>query len=235
MNKLGPDVEQMLSLQLSEEQEANFLRYAEEILEWNKRSNLTSIRSLEGVRSRHFLDSLSCWIAMRAGGDKVIDVGSGAGLPGLALKIIHNPMQLTLLESAGKKTKFIQHSVQVLGLDGVRVEQARVEDFGQLPGEREKYDWAIARAVAPLPVLAEYLLPLVRVGGYMLAQKSRKAKEEARAAKNAVRMLGGGGIDVREVQVPGLDAERYLVVIKKILPTPAKYPRRVGVASKNSL
>ena len=235
MDALGKDVEQLLGLSLSRAQEEAFQVYAREMLDWNQRSNLTAIRTEEGVRVRHFLDSLSCWQAMRPGGDKVIDVGSGAGLPGLALKILHNPMQLTLLESVGKKADFLTHCVQVLGLEGVRVLKARAEGVGQQAEEREAYDWAIARAVAPLNVLAEYLLPLVRVGGRMLAQKGRNVGEEVERAKRAVEILGGGEIAVQEVQVPGLDEARYLVVVEKVAETPEKYPRRVGVPGKRGI
>ncbi len=235
MELLANDVEKMLGLRLNAEQEQAFQRYASEILEWNQRSSLTAIRSEEGVRVRHFLDSLSCWLAMSEGGDKVIDIGAGAGLPGLALKILHNPMQLTLVESVGKKTDFLNHSVQVLGLDQVRVLQGRAEELGQQPGERESYDWAIARAVAPLPVLVEYLLPFVRVGGKMLAQKGKRTLEEVKKARQAVRLLGGGDIDLQQVQVPELEGERYLVVVEKLRETPHKYPRHVGVPGKQPL
>jgi 16S rRNA (guanine527-N7)-methyltransferase len=142
-------------------------------------------------------------------------------------------MKLTLVESVGKKADFCRHVVETLALEAVDVVQARAEDLGRLPEHRERYDWAVARAVASLPVLAEYLLPLVRVGGSALAQKGESGPAEAHAAENALRLLGGRVRQVLAVTLPGVADERYLVVLDKSAATPSKYPRAAGKAAKN--
>ncbi|QYK51925.1 MAG: 16S rRNA (guanine(527)-N(7))-methyltransferase RsmG [Anaerolineales bacterium] len=237
MSYFADSVQALLGQPLSEAQAAAFERYADELLEWNQRFNLTAVKEREAVFTRHFLDSLSCWVGMRQQPPgRVIDVGSGAGLPGLPLKIWQPELQLSLLESVGKKARFLDHVVQVLGLRDVQVLASRAEDAGRDPAQREQYDWAVARAVAPLPVLAEYLLPFVRVGGYMLAQKARGVAEEAKNAANAFGQLGGKLEELVQVQVPGLeDEERWLVVVRKLKPTQERFPRLAGTPSKKPL
>lgn len=237
MQSFTTSVQALLGEPLGAEQAAAFYTYADELLDWNQRINLTAVREREAVFTRHFLDSLSCWLAMRQQpGARIIDIGTGAGLPGLPLKIWQPELQLSLLESVGKKARFLEHVVQVLGLDNVQVLTARAEDAGRNPAHREQYDWAVARAVAPLPVLAEYLLPFVRVGGYMLAQKARGVAEEVEQAANAFGQLGGKLRDLIQVRVPGLeDEERWLVVVQKLKPTQARFPRQAGTPSKNPL
>jgi 16S rRNA (guanine527-N7)-methyltransferase len=236
MTPLEEDVLTLLGIQLNQTQIDAFDLYARELVEWNQRFNLTSITAPEQIRSKHLLDSLSCWLALRqAPHGRVIDVGAGAGFPGLPLKILKPEMQLTLVEATVKKAGFLEHMVQVLGLRDVGVVARRAEEVGQMGEHREAYDWAVARAVAPLAVLAEYLLPLAKVGGRMLAQKGRGAKEEIEAAKNAIEKLGGEKIDLMPVTIPGLHEERWLVVIEKIAPTPTIYPRRAGMPAKRPL
>lgn len=205
-------------------------------MEWNARFNLTAVRDVEGVRTKHFLDSLTCVLAWKENSPgRLIDIGTGAGFPGIPLKIIQPAMQLTLVESVGKKADFCRLVVQELGLEKVQVLQARAEDLGQQPAHREQYDWAVARAVANLPVLVEYLLPLVRVGGGILAQKGEGGPAEAQQAERAIRLLGGRIRVLTPVLLPGIVEERYLVIIDKIARTPPQYPRRVGLAAKKSL
>ncbi len=236
MKKLAPDIKKMLGIEISADQEEAFQIYASELLKWNQSHSLTAIRDVEGVRIRHFLDSLSCLLAMDSSPHmKVIDVGSGAGLPGLALKIVQDSMQLTLLESVGKKVHFIDHMVQVLRLKDVNVEKARAEDYAHEEDQRESYDWAIARALAPLNVLAEYLLPFVCLGGFMLAQKGAAAEEESANAQSTIDLLGGGKVKIQSVDIPGLDEKRNLVIIEKISMTGKKYPRSAGVPKKRPL
>ncbi|MCW5887878.1 MAG: 16S rRNA (guanine(527)-N(7))-methyltransferase RsmG [Anaerolineales bacterium] len=237
MQSFTDSAQALLGEPLSAEQAAAFDTYAAELLEWNQRINLTAVREREAVYTRHFLDSLSCWLAMRQQpGTRIIDVGTGAGLPGLPLKLWQPGLQLSLLESVGKKASFLEHIVQVLGLRDVQVLTARAEDAGRDPAQREQYDWALARAVAPLPVLAEYLLPFVRVGGYMLAQKARGVAVEAEQAANAFGQLGGKLHELVQVRVPGLeDEERWLVVVRKVKATPERFPRQAGTPSKKPL
>lgn len=230
------DVYLLTGSRISASQEGQFERYAAELVEWNQRINLTAIRDPEEVRVKHFLDSLSCLQATGdLSGQQVVDVGTGAGFPGLPLKIVVPEMRLTLVESVAKKTAFLEHVVQVLGLEGVKVVAARAEELGQDLAYRETFDWGIARALAPMPVLAEYLLPLVRVGGKMLAQKGREARLEAQAGQAAIGLLGGQLGELQRVEIPGLEEERWLAVADKVKETPAKYPRRPGMPGKKPL
>ena len=210
--------------------------YEQELLEWNQRFNLTAIRDVEGIRAKHFLDSLTAVRELQSPAPgKLIDIGSGAGFPGIPLKIAFPTMRLTLVESVGKKANFCQHIVEKLALDKVEVLNSRAEDLGNDPHYREKYDWAVARAVAVMPVLVEYLLPLIRVGGGMLAQKGENAHAEVQSAEKALKILGGSLRRVSQVALPGVADERYLVVIDKRSATPAQYPRRAGLAQKKPL
>jgi len=180
MEKLAQDLRSLVGIQLTSRQLAAFKKYEEVLLEWNKNINLTAIRDGEGIRNKHFLDSLTCMLAWRdRPPERLIDIGTGAGFPGIPLKIIMPRLQLTLVESVGKKLEFCRHIVDILGLENVTCLQARAEELGLAREHREKYDWAVARAVANLPVLAEYLLPLVRIGGGMLAQKGETGPAEA--------------------------------------------------------
>jgi 16S rRNA (guanine527-N7)-methyltransferase len=211
-------------------------RYESELLDWNSRHNLTAIRTSEEIWVKHFLDSLTCLQVMgNVSASRVIDVGTGAGFPGLVLKIAFPDLRLTLIESVGKKTAFCRHVVKRLEMDGVQVVQARAETVAWQPEHREGYDWAVARAVSALPVLAEYLLPFVRVGGCMLAMKGDSGPAEAHSAEGAIRLLGGHLRQLKPLTLPGVVEERYLVVVDKVAATPPRYPRRVGIPSKRPL
>lgn len=236
MEKWVKDLKTLVGIQLTARQIAAFQRYEDELLEWNSRMNLTAIRDREGIRTKHFLDSLSCILAFRERPpERLIDIGTGAGFPGIPLKIIYPRMKLTLVESVGKKLEFCRHIVETLELEDVTLLQARAEALGQDRTHRERYDWAVARAVANLPVLAEYLLPLVSLGGKMLAQKGESAHAEAVAAEKAIRVLGGELQQIIPVLVPGIAEERYLVVVDKVAPTPPGYPRRVGLPARRPI
>jgi 16S rRNA (guanine527-N7)-methyltransferase len=233
---LTQQVREVVGLRLSTTQAAALERYERELLDWNTRFNLTAVRDTHGVQVKHFLDSLTCFMALRDSPvNKVIDVGTGAGFPGLPLKIACPAMQLTLVESVGKKADFCRHVAKTLALDGVEVVQERVEVLGQQSAHREQYDWALARAVAAMPVLVEFLLPLVRVGGRALAMKGESGPAEAQTAERAMHMLGGHLRQLVPVHLPGVAEERYLVVVDKVAATPANYPRRVGVPAKRPL
>jgi 16S rRNA (guanine527-N7)-methyltransferase len=242
MHSLFQETKDLLGIELTSAQLAKFEAYAEELVLWNQKISLTAIRDQDGIRVKHFLDSLSCLLAMgNPSGQRVVDVGSGAGFPGLPLKIVYPAMQLTLVESVGKKADFLKHLAGLLRLENIDILNLRAEELGQQAEHRESYDWALARAVAALPTLAEYLLPLVKVGGWMLAQKSSTALAEVERAKNALQILGGEVEQIFPVQLPGIAAtpqpgeERYLVVIKKVKETPEKYPRRAGMPAKRPL
>lgn len=236
MEKLAQDAFALLGKRLSARHLSCFERYEKELLAWNEKFNLTAIRDVEGIRTKHFLDSLTCIQAWRDSPPaSLIDVGTGAGFPGIPLKIIYPAMQLTLVESVGKKAAFCRHVCDVLGFDRVEVVQARAEEVGQNKKYRERFDWAVARAVANLPTLAEYLLPLARVGGGVLAQKGDSGPAEAHAAERSLRMLGGHLRQLIAVNLPGVVEDRFLVVIDKIAATPPNYPRRVGVPAKSPI
>jgi 16S rRNA (guanine527-N7)-methyltransferase len=237
MEKLTHDALHLFNIQLTPRQVGMLAAYEAELLEWNAKFNLTAIRDVDGIRAKHFLDSLSCALAWkeRHPPRRLVDVGTGAGFPGLVLKILYPGMKLTLVESVGKKAKFCQHIVQTLGLENVEVLTARAEDVGKMPKHREKYDWAVARAVASLPVLSEYLLPLVQVGGVMLAQKGESGPAEAHSAEKALKILGGSLRQLVHVTLPGVVEERYLVIVDKSAATPRGYPRKAGIPGKNPL
>ncbi|MEN8243032.1 MAG: 16S rRNA (guanine(527)-N(7))-methyltransferase RsmG [Chloroflexota bacterium] len=235
-DQLTSEAEQYLSLSLSANQVESLARFAEMLMEWNQKISLTAIRSADEIRIKHILDSLSCHLAMQhAPIGHVIDIGSGAGFPGIPLKILYPEMRLSLVESVNKKTQFLSHVVQELGLSEVEILTERAEVIGQQDAHRAHYDWAAARAVARLPVLAEYLLPLVKVGGYMLAQKGESAPSELTQAQTALEQLGGEVVKSIPVKLPGDLPGRYLVLIQKVRPTPDKFPRRAGIPGKRPL
>ncbi len=236
MEKLAQAARDLLGIQLSGNQLAAFKTYESELITWNKRTNLTAVREPEGIRIKHFLDSFTCLLAMRESPPtRLIDIGTGAGFPGIPLKILMPQCNLSLVESVGKKADFCRHIVEQLKLEGVEVFCTRAEELGHLEQHRQQYDWAVARAVARLPVLMEYLLPLVRIGGHALAQKGEDALAEAHSAEHAIQLLGGRLKQLIPVNLPGVADERSLIVVDKVAATPDRYPRRVGVASKNPL
>jgi 16S rRNA (guanine527-N7)-methyltransferase len=228
-----------LGVTLADSHLAAFETCYRELVDWNRRFNLTAITEWEGVLVRHFLDSLSCLKALPrkelTSGARVIDVGTGAGFPGLALKIVCPGMRLTLLEATRKKVTFLEHIVRELELEDVEVVHGRAETLGRESSRRERYDWALARAVAEMPTLAEYLLPLVRVGGAALAQKGEGAAAEVQGAEAAIKTLGGRVRQLVPVELRGLAETRYLVVVDKLAATPDKYPRRPGVPRKSPI
>ena len=242
-----------LGLTLTPDQVVMFQRYRDELIAWRPRVNLTAITDDEGIQTKHFLDSLSCLVAVSAvrstpssaptpleacplkPDTRLIDVGSGAGFPGLPLKIICPAVKLTLLEATGKKIEFLKHMVALLDLRGVTVIKGRAEELGHSPDHRERYDWAVARAVAEMPTLAEYLLPLVRIGGRALAQKGEDAPAEVSAAGRAIAHLGGRLNRLVPVELTGIAETRYLVIVDKVAATPTKHPRRPGMPEKHPL
>jgi 16S rRNA (guanine527-N7)-methyltransferase len=236
MRDLANATQALLGIHITPAQLAALEAYETALLDWNSRFNLTAIDDPGKVRVKHFLDSLTCLLVMRdTPMERIVDVGSGAGFPGLPLKIVCPAIKLTLVESVGKKADFCCQVVKVLGLEGVDIIQERAERLGRDLDYREQYDWALARAVAKLPVLVEYLLPLVKVGGSALAMKGESAPAEAHAADNGITLLGGHLRQLVPITLPGVVDERYLVVVDKIAATPETYPRRVGVPAKRPL
>ena len=236
MEKLAHDAQELFNVHLTGRQVVALITYERELLEWNQKFNLTAIRDKDSIRTKHFLDSFSCVLAWKGSPPhRMVDVGTGAGFPGIPLKILYPSTHLTLVESVGKKAMFCQHIVRVLGLEKIDVLRTRVEELGQQPEHRETYDWGVARAVANLNVLSEYLLPLIKVSGTMLAQKGESGPAEAQAAEKAMKMLGGKLQQVIPVNLPGVADDRYLVLVNKIAATPPKYPRKAGVPVKQPL
>lgn len=221
-------------LRLDAGQLALLRRYADELERWNQHTNLTAVRDRAEIYRRHFLDSLSLAPLWGEPPATLVDLGTGGGFPGLPLKILRPAIELTLVDSVGKKTEFLSHVVGELGLSGVRVRTARAEELGREKAERERHDLVTARAVAELRVLVEYGLPLLRVGGRMLAPKGAGAFEEAAAAANAIALLGGELVGVEPVSLPGLEA-RAVVVIDKVAPSDQRFPRQVGTPARKPL
>lgn len=225
-----------LGLTLSPEQADRFNRYAAELIDWNRRVNLTAISDPLEIVHKHFLDSLSTIAAcdLRPA-ERIVDVGSGAGFPGLPIRIARPDVRLTLLEATRKKCDFLRHVVAVLGLNDVAIVNARAEAAGRDPAHREQYDVAIARAVAEMATLAEYLLPFARIGGRVAAQKSGEVEAEVERAGAAIAVLGGRLQHIVSVSVPGLNEARAIVIVQKVAPTPGRYPRRPGLPEKRPI
>ncbi len=233
-------------LSLLPSQAAAFETYTDELLAWNDRFNLTAVIDREQVEIRHYLDSLALLPALAAldgislatllgRTPKAIDVGAGAGLPGLALRIAWPRLRLLAIEATGKKVRFLEHVTQRLGLADVQLVHGRAEELALREPHRAGYELVIARAVASLPTLVEYLLPLARRGGRVVAYKGSAAHEEALAADYAIRFLGGRLTRLVPVEVPGLAETRVLVVIDKVAQTPDGYPRGRGLPRKQPL
>ncbi|MFC2046108.1 16S rRNA (guanine(527)-N(7))-methyltransferase RsmG [Chloroflexota bacterium] len=230
-----------LGIRLTPAQQAAFQIYYDELVAWNQRTNLTAITEYEQVQIRHFLDSLSCLLAseprniLNRPGTRAIDVGTGAGFPGIPLKLACSPANLTLLEATAKKVAFLEHLVDRLGLQAVTAIHARAEVLAHAPDHRQQYDLTLARAVADLSILVEYTLPFCKIGGWVVAHKGEAGAAEAWAAEPAIKRLGGELRRVLPVELPGLPEDRSLVVIEKVSPTPDQYPRRPGIPSKRPL
>ena len=230
---------QKLGLPLTPEQLEQFSIYYRELNDWNRRLNLTSITGCEEVQIKHFLDSLTVTLALTPPFDgssfSLIDVGTGAGLPGIPLKIVLPGIKLVLLEATAKKADFLRHLQNRLGLADVEVVVGRAEDMAHQPQYREKFDLVLSRAVASLPALVELTLPFCAVGGSLIAQKKGDIEGEVRRADRAIRLLGGSLREVKPIKLAELSDRRFLVVIDKVRPTPGKYPRRSGIPKKKPI
>lgn len=223
-------------IELTANQVDQFNKYFEMLVEWNKVMNLTAITEPKEVSIKHMIDSLSAWSDERLQGAKsIIDVGTGAGFPGIPLKIFKPELKLTLLDSLNKRIKFLQAVVDELGLTDVHCIHARAEEGARNKQLREQFDVAVSRAVARLPVLAEYCVPFVKTGGMFVALKGMKYAEEAEQGKNALNVLGIDETDIVEIKLPDLDDKRAVIYAKKNRSTPKQYPRKAGTPDKNPL
>ncbi len=225
-----------LKLQLNEEQEAQFISYFEAMIEKNQVMNLTSITGFEEVIIKHFLDSLSLVkILDTKTVSSIIDVGTGAGFPGIPLKIAFPFLKVTLLDSLNKRVQFLNETCEMLGLKDIKGFHGRAEDFGRNKEFREKYDVCVSRAVSNLATLSEYCLPFVKTGGAFIPYKSGQIEEEVEAAGKAIYLLGGKLDHMVKFTLPESDIERSLLLIKKVRNTAGKYPRKAGTPLKEPL
>ncbi|KPU42949.1 ribosomal RNA small subunit methyltransferase G [Oxobacter pfennigii] len=224
-----------LNIDVTDKMMDSFLIYKEMLIQWNQRMNLTNITEEREVFIKHFLDSVSC---VQCGIDlkdkKVIDVGTGAGFPGLPLKIALPHLKLTLLDSLNKRVNFLKEMAHKLNIE-CEVIHGRAEDYGRNKSHREKYDIVLSRAVANMAVLSEFTLPFVKQGGYLLCQKGPAIFDEIEQAKAAIETLGGELKEIVSTKVYGSDFSHYIAVVKKVKLCPGKYPRKAGMIEKNPI
>lgn len=223
---------------LSSKQKEQFATYYNKLIEFNKKVNLTRITDKNEVYLKHFFDSITPLLEFSdlfKGEKSLCDVGAGAGFPSLPIKILCPDLSITIVDSLGKRLKFLDELVSDLSLDKVTLVHSRAEDAGQNKNLREKFDLVTGRAVARMSVLSEYCLPLAKVDGYLVALKGPKAQDELAEAKNAIEVLGGSIKEVKELTLPDTDDERTLIVVKKVKATPKKYPRQAGTPNRKPL
>ena len=223
---------------LSSKQKEQFATYYNKLIEFNKKVNLTRITDKNEVYLKHFFDSITPLLEFSdlfKGEKSLCDVGAGAGFPSLPIKILCPDLSITIVDSLGKRLKFLDELVSDLSLDKVTLVHSRAEDAGQNKNLREKFDLVTGRAVARMSVLSEYCLPLAKVDGYLVALKGPKAQDVLAEAKNAIEVLGGSVKEVKELTLPDTDDERTLIVVKKVKATPKKYPRQAGTPNRKPL
>jgi len=223
-----------LNIELSDLQLKQFYDYMNILLEWNKFMNLTGITEPEEVITKHFIDSLTVLDKIDKNAS-IIDVGTGAGFPGIPIKIAFPEAKVVLLDSLNKRIKFLNEVIEKLGLKNIETIHGRAEEYGRNKNHREKYDIAIARAVAPLNILLEYLMPFVKTEGKCLCMKGSSSEEEIKNSKNAVKILGGELIKTEDFYIPNTDMKRRIIQVNKIKETNNRYPRKAGTPSKEPL
>nr|WP_294529236.1 16S rRNA (guanine(527)-N(7))-methyltransferase RsmG [uncultured Blautia sp.] len=231
---------EQLSITLLKEQKQQFLTYYEYLVEKNKVMNLTAITEYEEVITKHFLDSLavvktSCFKPEELAGKRLIDIGTGAGFPGIPLKIAFPELDILLLDSLNKRINFLNEVTEMLGLTKINTVHGRAEDYAKQKEYREQFDFCVSRAVANLSTLSEYCIPFVKQGGCFISYKSGNVDQELIQAEKAVKILGGQREDVVRFSLADTDMDRSFVVIRKAKPTPKKYPRKAGLPSKEPL
>ena len=236
IDEFARQAQSMLSLELSATQLAQFEQLTGLLLDWNTRMNLTGITEPADIALKHYLDSLTALkVLTKAGRSRLLDVGTGAGFPGLPLAIVLPQLRATLLDSTAKKLRFIEEAGRALGLDNIRIVHARAEDAGRDDAHRGTYDFVTARAVSRMPVLMECTLPMTKRGGLVIAMKGASAHEETRAAAKAISTLGGKLAGIDEVRLPNLENPRFLVMVRKVGKTPRRYPRQAGAPSRDPI
>lgn len=224
-----------LNIEISEKANENFCEYSKLLLHYNEFMNLTAITDPDEVKEKHFLDSVTLILSERLNKNAtLIDIGAGAGFPSLPVKIVREDIDVTMLDALNKRINFLEEVINKLQLKNIRALHFRAEDAGKKEELREKFDIATARAVADLAVLAEYALPFVKVGGYFIAMKGNAPEEEINNAKKAIREMGGEIESVKEIMLPS-GINHCLVIIRKVINTPAKYPRKAGTPTKKPI
>ena len=235
--KFAKDLKQLsekIDVDITENQISKFYDYMNLLLEWNEKINLTAITKPDEIILKHFVDSMTVLRYLKE--DKsIIDVGTGAGFPGVPIAIVNKNVSITLMDSLNKRILFLNDIKEKLNLDNVKTIHSRAEDLGRNKLNREKYDVAISRAVANLTTLSEYLLPFVKVGGKCICMKGANVQEEINESKKAIQVLGGKIEKVDEFCLPGTDMKRNIIVIRKIKQTDKKYPRKAGIPSKEPI
>jgi 16S rRNA (guanine527-N7)-methyltransferase len=229
-----------LGIEFNARQVKKFELYYQELIEWNRRVNLTAITDYSSMQVKHFLDSLTITLALpekeiEEPDFNIVDLGTGAGFPGLPLKILFSQPRLVLIEPTTKKTAFLHHIIRKLELENVEVLNSRAEEAAHLPLYREQFALVLSRAVALLPTLVELTLPFCQVGGRFIAQKKGEIEQELDRAKEAIAALGGKLNQIRRIELEEFSDARYLVIIDKICPTPGKYPRRAGLPKRRPI
>jgi len=232
-NKIKESFEK-IDISLNEEQIKQYYEYMNLLIDWNKKINLTAIIEPSDIILKHFVDSATILKYIKDN-ESIVDVGTGAGFPGIPIKIANSTLNITLLDSLNKRINFLNEVIQENNLEKIETVHSRVEDFGNNLKYREKFDVATSRAVANLSVLAEYMLPLVKVGGRCICMKGSEIEEELEKSKNAINLLGGKITKVEQFKLIDSDNTRNIVIIEKVKNTPNKYPRKAGMPSKQPL
>lgn len=232
--KILDDYSNKIGIILNKEQKENFFQYMNLLIKWNEKINLTAITNPEEIILKHFIDSITISKYINSN-SYIADIGTGAGFPGIPLKIIRDDINIVLVDSLNKRINFLNEVINNLNLKNIITVHSRAEDLGQNKIYREKFDIVTSRAVANLATLSEYLLPLVKIKGNCICMKGPSIKEEIKNSKNAINILGGTISDINEFKLPNSDIERTVIIINKTNNTSSKYPRKAGLPSKEPL
>ena len=225
-----------IDIEIDEEKVIRFYKYMNLLIEWNKKINLTAIIEPNDIILKHFVDSLSLVKSIKLNGDEsLIDVGTGAGFPGIPIKIMFPNLKITLMDSLNKRLLFLNEVINKLGLDKIELVHGRAEDLGKNSNYREKYDLCVSRAVANISTLSEYCIPFIKLNGYFICYKADGCMNEINIGKNAIKVLGGEIEEIVDFNLPDTDIKRKIINIKKIKNTPKKYPRKPGLPSKEPI